>query len=290
MKSEKSAKSINTLVADIQRFLTTHNPNKESVSDFSQILAETLLERRGGGDQSKGLRISNLGEKCDRKLWYWTNEKDKALPLEPEAELKFDYGAILEEYLLWLAEQAGHLVECKQMEVQLHGVTGHIDAIVDGCLIDVKSASGRAFAKFATHSLLDDDPFGYIVQLNGYLHAIEKHPALKIREQMGFLAINKETGELCLDIYNKQEIDFGKEINRKRGMLAEANPPARGYLPEPEGASGNLKLGVACSYCPFRNTCWSNANEGKGIRTFVYARAPTHLVRVVREPNVPEIT
>jgi len=36
--------------------------------------------------------------------------------------------------------------------------------------------------------------------------------------------------------------------------------------------------------------CWSDANQGKGIRTFKYSNGTRELVQVVKTPDVEEVT
>ena len=63
----------------------------------------------------------------------------------------------------------------------------------------------------------------------------------------------------------------------------------KGFTSEPFGKSGNMKLPVACAYCPFKKHCWANSNSGKGLRTFLYSFGPVHLTDVKNEPKVPEL-
>ena len=77
----------------------------------------------------------------------------------------------------------------RQKETTLGGVKGHIDAKVDGVLVDVKSASHFSFKKFKDKSLYSDDPFGYIDQLSSYSTAEEV-------DRSRFLVMNKTSGEL----------------------------------------------------------------------------------------------
>lgn len=280
-------KSISTLVQDIQNILTAHNLSKNAVSEFSERLAARLIDRLGKREDTNTLRMSNYSTP-DRKLWYTVNRPDLAESLEPEARLKFLYGDILEEFMIFLAQQQ-HNVQHIQREVSLYGVLGHIDCVIDGVVVDVKSANARSFSKFQHHSLGVDDPFGYLDQLSLYVYAAKDLPGVTVKKQGAFLAVDKELGKLVLDVYNIKEMDYEKETIRKRNILAESNPPQRCYEPVPEGTSGNLKLGVECSYCPFKKHCWSAANDGRGIRTFAYSKGPVHLVKVIREPDVLEI-
>ena len=64
--------------------------------------------------------------------------------------------------------------------------------------MDVKTASGYAFKKFKDGTLAQDDTFGYLAQLAGY-------EAGHGTSEGGFLAMNKENGELAL--YIPEELD-----------------------------------------------------------------------------------
>lgn len=75
---------------------------------------EAIAERRPRGI----LRASNLGTKCERKLWYTVNTPEKAEPVEPHAQNKFLYGHLIEEYILWMLKKAGHKVEKRQETVR----------------------------------------------------------------------------------------------------------------------------------------------------------------------------
>ena len=47
---------------------------------------------------------------------------------------------------------------------------------------------------------------------------------------------------------------------------------------EEDGKSGNRKLGMNCSYCAFKHTCWP------GVQTIPYAQGPRYLTKIVRPP------
>jgi hypothetical protein len=228
--------------------------------------------------------MSNLG-KPDRQLWY---ELKSDLPKEQfnGATLrKFLFGDLWESLLLWLAEEAGHKVELKQGEVEVDGVIGHIDAVVDDVVVDVKSASSFSFKKFKDGSLQDNDPFGYYDQLGGYTHALGRDGA--------WLAIDKQTGALALLEVPRddlQALDTPGRVQHMKAVLASEEPPERCYEPIPEGKSGNLKLPTGCSYCAFKDSCWSDANNGIGLRKFFYSNGPVWLTHVEKEPQVREYT
>lgn len=274
-------KQITTLVSDIYKLL--ENKNKvapEIIDEFTNKL-NTLLKIRFNEDRGEfTLSMSSLGQP-DRKLWYKKHKPDSGEQLRGETLLKFIYGDIIELLVLMLAKASGHTVKGMQDEISYEGLLGHRDAIIDGVLVDVKSASSYAFDKFKYHKLMDDDPFGYIDQLSLYVTASQDD--IDIKRAGSFIAVNKENGQLALDTYKVgTDKDYRKIISNKKAMLDKDKPPQRCYPDEPDGASGNRKLGVNCSYCEFKKECWP------GLRTFLYSGKPRYLTTVVKEPNVLE--
>lgn len=227
--------------------------------------------------------MSNIG-KGARQLWY-DKRYGSEETLEPHTLLKFLFGDITEHLLLFLAKLSGHSVTALQDEVHLNGVTGHIDADIDGTTVDVKSASTHAFRKFADGSLVENDPFGYIEQIAGYAKARGTDGA--------FLAMDKQNGHIAYLPLSKEELEVFKvedRIEYIKEVVESEVVPERCYEDEPEGASGNRSLGVNCSYCSHKERCWADANGGLGLRTFLYSSGPKFLTKVVREPNVKEVT
>lgn len=275
---------IKTLVRDIYDLVDNGGDiSDELVSSFAQQLAEIVRSRMAERQQGSYLRPSNIGEKCDRKLWYSIRHPELAEPLSPETKLKFLIGDIHEAVLLFLAEASGHKVEGKQTVVELGGVSGSRDAVIDGVLTDVKSASSRSFLKFVDGLSPETDAFGYLKQLNFYLEASQNDELVTEKDKAAFLASDKTLGKLTLDVHKRSGIDFEKIIRDKRDMLASDKLPPRGFTSVPEGKSGNKKLGVECAYCPFKRTCWP------GLRTFIYSSGPVFLTEVAREPKVFEV-
>lgn len=258
------------------------------VKQFGDDLANVVSDRlqSAGTPRVATLRMSNLG-KPDRQLWYEFHP-DEANPkeeLEPHTLLKFLIGDLYECVLLFLARVAGHDVSQEQAEVEIDGIKGHIDAVIDGTVVDVKSASTYAFKKFKNGTLADDDPFGYIDQMAGYTTALDLPGA--------FLAGDKQNGHIALLKIDPQETEgvrVSERIAHLKDTVVEETPPERCYEPVPDGLSGNMALAIGCSYCPHKFRCWGDANNGVGVRTFLYSTGPKHLVEVVKEPKVPELT
>lgn len=280
-------KKIENLIPDIERvFSEPHVFDEQNLKNFGERLAK-LIAYKINQEHKPSLRMSNLGTKCERKLWYEINKPDAKQPLSFSTRVKFLFGHVLEELLLFLAAEAGHKVEGEQDKLTINGVDGHRDAIIDGVLVDCKSASSFSFKKFKSHLNHGNDDFGYITQLNAYLYASQDDPKLTEKEKAAFLVIDKQLGHIALDIHEKDDVNYDKVVDFKRHVIQQKTPPPRYYKDEEEGASGNRKLCMACSYCDFNKTCWP------GYRTFLYKKGdsfkPVHLTVVKREPNVPEL-
>lgn len=276
-----------TLVDNIYRVVSEGaEVTQEQADEFGKTLGDLIAQRlrdRKAGERKFTLRMSNIG-KGARQLWYdkrFGNEEQ----LPPNTLVKFMFGDIIEQLVLFLAGLGGHIVASAQDEVSLDGIKGHIDADIDGVTVDVKSASTHAFRKFADGTLAENDPFGYVEQLAGYCEARGTDGA--------FLAVDKQNGHIAYLPFTQEELkvfDVKGRIEYIKQVVESEEVPERCYPDEEEGKSGNRALGVNCSYCSHKNRCWADANGGLGLRTFLYASGPKFLTEVVREPNVKEIT
>lgn len=285
-------KQIETLVQDIYDLLGDQNP-LEGLKRDNNVLArmfagrmESLVANRVLFPEPRVPRLSpsNIGKPCERQVWLGVNKPEVAEQLKPEVRLKFLYGDMIEELLLFLAEAAGHTVEGRQDRVEIEGIYGNRDAIIDGVLCDVKSASTYSFNKFRDGGLVDNDPFGYVGQIQTYLEASIEDPLITDKTRCAFFVMDKTLGHICLDIHPKVEFDVREITRRKVAMVASKEMPKRQFDPIPEGKSGNMKLPMVCSYCDVKHGCHEN------IRTFIYSSGPVYLTEISKEPNVLEIT
>ena len=275
-----SSKTLDTLVEDIYSVLQ-HCDNIDSacVEELSKDITTVITNRLQQPTHKRTtLSLSSIGRPL-RRLWFDIKEpcEDKEEP--PYVQLKFLYGDIIECLILWLAKVSGHSVSDRQKEVVHHGVTGHIDSIIDGEVVDAKSCSSRSYKKFEKGSLPDDDPFGYLPQIGAYDKETGKgHP--------GFLAVDKVTGEVCLyrpdpdfDIPDTETI-----IQNCKDALDKDTPPEQKCYPdEPMGKSGNRVLSKSCTFCPYKKRCWPS------LRAFNYSSGIEYLTHVEKEPSVEEI-
>jgi hypothetical protein len=275
-------KTIDTLVTDIYGlFGTDERFDLALFEQFGGNLRDLMDFRfHQKREDDPYLRMSNIG-KPDRQLWYNINYKGDTEPLEPHTLIKFAYGDMIEQMIILFAKMAGHDVQDEQSEIEVDGIKGHIDCLIDGCVVDVKSASKFSFEKFEKGTLLEpgNDPFGYVGQLAGYVEA--KTPG----KDGYFLAVNKELGKIALlkvPAAHLQRYKVRERIAYAREMVAAKVVPNRCYDDVPDGKSGNMKLTVGCSYCQHKFHCWPN------LKTYFYSNGPRYLTKVVREPRVSE--
>ena len=280
-------KKIDTLIRDINKTLKGMGGwdgiRGQSLGYGISLIANQRFSKPQ--EPRRYLSLSSVGTPCKRKLWYKINRTDEGEELTPNTFLKFFYGDMIEELVLQLAIASGHDVTGEQDRLDVHGVKGHRDAVIDGMTVDVKSCSSYAFKKFKEGRLRDDDPFGYISQLSSYVYAGQNDPLVTDKVRGAFLAVDKQNGHICLDVY-----DFTEELKTKEEEILETIYMVDGKIPEeriptvPQSKSSeNTKLSMQCSYCEFKFLCWEN------LRTFIYSSGPEYLVDVVQEPRVPEV-
>ena len=280
-------KTINTLVEDMYNVIEGKGGWTDAIGSLmGEGIATVANQRFGKPQEPRGyLSLSSIGSPCQRKLWYKINKTDEADKLTSNTLLKFFFGDMIEELALSVAVAAGHKVEGMQDRLDVHGIKGHRDAVIDGMTVDVKSASPFAFKKFKEGNLRDDDPFGYISQLSSYVYAAKDDPLVTNKTAGAFLVIDKVNGHICLDVY-----DFEEELKTKEQEMLAAKEMVAGPIPEdrippvPQSkTSPNTKLDMTCSYCEFNKICWPE------VRTFIYSTGPLHLVDVVTEPRTIEV-
>lgn len=284
-------KKLDTLVEDIYDKLSvlsdgeSLNIDDKTIDAFGESMKEVLSQWANPRPRDSGtLRMSNIGKPM-RQLWYDMRSESKTTErIKPSVFIKFLYGHLLEEVLLMLIKIAGHEVTDEQKEVSVSGIKGHMDCVINGEVVDIKTASGFAFKKFYNKTLAEDDIFGYLPQLAGYEAAMGTNKG-------GFLAMNKESGELALYRPNSfDKPDIKKKIKTVKKLIKIDTPPELCYNPIPDGAAGNMQIARGCTWCRHKFECHSDANEGKGLRVFKYSNKYSYLTRVVKEPRVLEVT
>jgi len=285
-------KNTYNLVSDIYQLMETKEVAEgvdfdACVEKFGENVKE-LMRNEFGGKKRDGrkLRMSNIGRE-DRYLWNVYNDVEKSDDIQGHTYVKFLYGHLIEEMLLFLTKAAGHEVTDEQKKCEVNGITGSMDCKIDGVVTDVKSVSTYGFRKFKDGSLAYDDPFGYIGQIKGYAYA-------EGATKFGWLAMDKQNGHLTYLLYDSEDTqapvhdlisyDIKERIDHVKKLVEQPTPPDVCYEPIADGKSGNRKLAVGCSYCAYKKECWPS------VRAFAYSTGPRYLIEVHNEPKVQEIT
>ncbi len=297
-------KSIIDLKSDIYQILdqtNDHEPSAERAASYAMRiggeLAKATLKRDKPREKGK-LWASDLGKPCMRQHWYRFNLPEAGEPLLGHTKFKFLYGNILEEAVLYMAEEAGHEVTDQQGEVETRlerptkvdwSIRGRIDGLVDKVLVDVKSTSSFGFERYRYGITDSNDSFGYLWQL-GFYKEFGTFNETPVEE--GFIFIDKQNGHIE---YVSAVTPTKEQLLQRAADIADAVEEPNGelvprfYAPEAYGKSGNEALTTTCSYCSYKRECWKESNNGDGLRTFAYNHKPVSFTKIVREPKVPEI-
>ena len=284
-------KTTDNVVADIYALMESKDADPsvdveaeiEKFGEGVKALMRTEFGREKREDNRR-LRLSNIG-RTDKYLWNHYNGTEGE-ELQPHTYVKFMYGHLIEEMLLFLTRMAGHSVTDEQKVCKVEGIVGHMDCKIDGVVTDVKSASSFGFKKFKDGTLAYDDPFGYIDQIKAYAHS-------EGQTEFGWLAMDKANGHLTYLKYDLNDIeapvyealkgDIVDRVKHVKKLVEQPEPVEWCYQPVPDGKSGNSKLSIGCSYCQFKDHCYPN------LRVFAYSYGPKYLVDVVKEPKVQEV-
>jgi hypothetical protein len=279
-------KSINTLVSDIYSLVQRKDGwfTEELAKELSHDITRRLQAQLGQSEKTPTLRLSKMGPTCPKALWHSIHTPGEAESLPPWAIIKYSYGHVIEALVIALAKAAGHLVTGEQDALEVNGVLGHRDCVIDGCIVDVKSMSSIGIDRLKSKDIVESDSFGYLDQLDGYLVGSADDPLVLDKEHGYILGVDKQLGHVVCYEHTKREDRINQRIDEAKRIIARSTPPVCKCETKPQGRSGNIQLGVRASYSPYKFCCWPN------LRTFLYASGPIYLTHVERLPDVPEIT
>ena len=279
-----------TLIDDIYRLVSTHevpdNVDVEAeIEKFGEAMKSLMRSEfsRERTEDTRKLRLSMIG-RPDKYIWnsFHGTVKEEIMP---HTYVKFMYGHLIEEMLLFLTRMSGHEVTCEQKRCEVEGIVGHMDCKIDGVVTDVKSASTFAFKKFKERRVPEDDQFGYVDQIKAYAHA-------EGERKFAWLAMDKQNGHLTFCMHDLDDTadpmhellqgDIAERVRSVKKLVEQEEPVSFCYPDVPDGKAGNMRLDVGCSYCQFKEHCYPE------LRTFIYANGPKFFTKIVKEPFVVE--
>lgn len=274
-------KSIYTLIPDIYKLVGRKDGwfTNELARDLGLEIARRMQVSLGEEREASRLRISQIGPRCPHELWHMVHKPELAEPLPAPTIIKYTYGHTIEAMAIALAKAAGHEVTGEQDELSVLGVKGHRDCIIDGYIVDVKSANSRSFKKFQDKSLGENDLFGYLDQLDGYMVGSADDDLVRVKDVAFDWAVDKELGKMALYEHNLRRDHILARVADHKRIVDLSKPPPCTCKEVEDGASGNLILDVKGSYSAFKWVCKPN------LRCFIFSGGPRYFTRVIKRPT-----
>lgn len=270
-------KSVDTLVPDIYDMVTRRS-YEGSGEWMGEKVGGHLVDLVKQGKERKeppplALHASKIGKNCLRQMWYSQWSPGLAEPLLPHTLVKFTYGDIVEEMALDLARAAGHKVEMEQQRVEFQHngftISGRIDAIIDGAVVDVKSTSPYSFNDWNNKELTaENDSFGYRWQLHTYARGLGDDAPVTYKARGYLFLMDKQNGHMGISWVQYNWPAFDLRLNLITETLK--NPtvtPVRNFQPTEKDKLGNDKLPLECSYCDYKRECWKERDVKAVLRS-----------------------
>lgn len=269
--------NIHSVIPDIYNLIGGKDGITNLPPDVGRNIQEAVATSLGPRE-ARGLRLSGMGDKCPCALWHSVHNPEMEEQLPPYARIKYCYGHIIEHFVIGLVKAAGHKVEGEQDEILLDDVRGHRDCIIDGCVVDVKSAATPSFLKFKDKSIAENDTFGYLAQLDGYVLGSLDDPRVTVKDRGYLLAVDKQLGHMCLYEHRIRPGFIRERIRHYKQIVSLSEPPRCECGVVADGQAGNLMLDTRASYNTYKYCCHPN------LRTFLYESGPRYLTKVVKRP------
>lgn len=245
----------------LQKVMLGKSSIDDSILDTVAADIKDALSRQLSGEKREfRLRMSNLGRKrC--QLWFEKNNPESKLPDSPFFIINMMLGDIVEAVFKGLLRASKVEFEDSEkvvLKTKNRDIEGSYDLVLNGKVDDVKSTSPWAYEnKFVDFETLSSkDSFGYVSQLVGYAKARGVPVG-------GWWVVNKANGNFKYISASNVDVDTEmQKIEDTISYIDNDEPFERCYEPIEETyygkPSGNLKLGIECSLCNYREKCWDN--------------------------------
>ena len=245
----------------LQKVMLGKSSIDDSILDTVAADIKDALSRQLSGEKREfRLRMSNLGRKrC--QLWFEKNNPESKLPDSPFFIINMMLGDIVEAVFKGLLRASKVEFEDSEkvvLKTKNRDIEGSYDLVLNGKVDDVKSTSPWAYEnKFVDFETLSSkDSFGYVSQLVGYAKARGVPVG-------GWWVVNKANGNFKYISASNVDVDTEmQKIEDTISYIDNDEPFERCYEPIEETyygkPSGNMKLGIECSLCSYREKCWDN--------------------------------
>tara|TARA_B100001939_G_C16820132_1_gene563962 strand:+ start:52 stop:939 length:888 start_codon:yes stop_codon:yes gene_type:complete len=234
------------------------------LKEFAEGCQKALEKHFGKEKEDFRLRMSNVGKPlCQLQMQSKNAESEKPTY---DFKMRMIMGDVLESLIITIIKASGLKVKNthKKVEYKLdkkNSISGEFDIELSDGIYDIKTVSPFAFEHKFKHDdayerIKEADSFGYVAQGHGYAMAAK-------RPFKGWIALNKSTGEITVAeakntkkekdyVHDKLRTAF-KSLHGKRAFERCFSDVEEVFYKK---ATGNRTLGIECSYCPFKHSCW----------------------------------
>ena len=205
-------------------------------------LYEAAARTRSSGRHYLGM--SEIGDVCDRALWY-SFRGFPQVPIDGRVIMLFRFGDLIESELVEWLNRAGYQVTDQQLSFESHDglFRGHADGIVHGItdmphILECKSCNKNAFDSFKRAGVAVTQP-KYYCQCQCYMGYSGLERAL--------VAVQcKDDSAIYLERIYFNRTDF-ESLQRRAYSIISANEPIK----QPFDFDSKT-----CQWCRFRTYCW----------------------------------
>ena len=228
-----------------------------------------FYETKAGVNHGRAhLGASEIGETCERKLWYnfrwasWVRFSGRMLRL-------FETGQLSEERLASSMQAVGievHLFDSSGKQFSFREFGGHFSGSMDGCALGVfaapktwhvlefKTHNAKSFAALLKKGVQEAKPEHY-AQMQTYMHHTGMTRALYIAE-------NKDTSEIYEERV-RYDAAFAIQLVAKAKRVVFSPTPLQKVSDSPEA--------FACKWCPHSNVCHHGSMSRVNCRTCLHS-------------------
>lgn len=207
---------------------------------------------------SLGISVGELGNECDRALWYGLRWASQPEQIDGRKLSIFRTGDVWEERLVEDLRAIGVEVTGQQDRIRL--VAGHVRGKIDGRgtglpeapktehLMEFKSSNDKNFRDLKRHGVRKSKPL-HFVQLQLGMHAFGL-------SRGGYMVVNKNDDERYFERVEYDAEFCLRLLARAEHIIRSDDPPSRLH-DDPES-----KAAFVCRFCKHRAVC----HEGKRAR------------------------
>lgn len=209
------------------------------------------------------LGASQIGEECERKLWYGFRWAKQYL-IKGRIGRLFQRGHREEQWFIDDLTRIGFKIQSTQDVMSLYG--GHFGGSCDGIatkdgstyLLEFKTSNDKGFNDLTLKGVRRCKPIHYY-QMQVYMRALDIKKAI-------YLVINKNTEDLHAEIID-YEYDDAKAMELKAQDIITSQVP----LQKLSSSATFWK----CKFCDYQDICHKNVQLDKNCRTCRYSRPDT---------------